>query len=69
MPKKSKRKQQLVAELVGDAYFEKSDKVNILCASLWAIARGTQWELDAKDIINGCYPKFFTLDQRKYQYN
>lgn len=61
MPKKSKKKQQLVAEIVGDSYYNKADKVNILCSMLWAISKGTQWEADARDVINGCYPIYFTL--------
>jgi len=61
MPKTSQRKKELIAQIVGDAYYPRADKKNVMSSMIWALVKGTQWEQDGKEVIEGCDPKFFTL--------
>lgn len=62
MNKKSK-KEALVAECVGDCWIKHGTKsepnITLLAGLLWAIAKGTRWEKDAKSGIEGICPEFF----------
>lgn len=67
--KKKESKQQLIAELVGDAYRElhstasctvPDTKVSVLAAALDVFSRGSKYRQDAIEIIKGCFPKYFT---------
>lgn len=61
-----KRKADIIAECVGDCWRPSSSReAQITCLSglLWAIAKGTQWEEDAKIGIKGVCPQFFKSDE------
>jgi len=61
MKAKQKRltKADKMATAVGDAYQERSDKLNVLTYALWVMAKGTRYKADAEDIIKKINPKFF----------
>lgn len=59
MKKRKKTKVDKMAELVGDAYHERTDKLDVLTASLWLLAKGTRFKVDAEEIIKAVNPKFF----------
>lgn len=48
-----------MAEAVGDAYFEKSNKMDVLCFALYTLSKGTRYKADAEDIIKAINPKYF----------
>ena len=63
MSRNSKRA-NLVAECVADCWHQNyghTDRAQLSCLSglLWAIARGTRWEGDARSGIEGVCPEFF----------
>lgn len=63
---KNKKKADLVAECVGDCWINHGTltepNMTILAGLLWAIARGTRWEEDARSGIEGVCPEFFKDD-------
>lgn len=63
-----KKKDEILAELVGDAYrtvavpqtcTTPDAKVSVLAAALDIFSRGSRYRQDALDIIQGCYPQYF----------
>lgn len=48
-----------LSEIVGDAYYDKANKLSVLSAALDFVTRGTIYREDAIDIIKGCYPDYF----------
>ena len=48
-----------MAEAVGDAYFEKANKIDVLCFALHTLSKGTRYKDDAEDIIKAINPKYF----------
>ncbi|HYD92345.1 MAG TPA: hypothetical protein VEA37_12760 [Flavobacterium sp.] len=59
---KAKKKYERVAEAVGDAYYEKANKIDVLSYGILAIAKGTRFYQDAIDIVKGCNPEYFKKD-------
>lgn len=45
------------SELVADAYRLNANKIPILAATVELLAKGTQHQKDAEEIIKGCYPQ------------
>lgn len=63
-----KRKGDLIAECVCDCWFQSyahTDRKQLSCLSglLWAIAKGTRWEEDARSGIESVCPEFFKDDE------
>ena len=63
-----KKKQDIIAELVGDAYAcspPRADctvpdsKVSVLAAALDVFSRRSKYRQDAIEIIQGCFPHYF----------
>ncbi|BAP30160.1 uncharacterized protein CHSO_1123 [Chryseobacterium sp. StRB126] len=54
-----KTKSEKMAEAVGDAYDERTNKLDVLTFALWIMAKGTRYKADAEDIIKKINPKFF----------
>ncbi|MCO6149070.1 hypothetical protein [Flavobacterium sp. NRK1] len=52
-------KAEKIAQCVGDAFYRKSVKIDILCFSLLTLAKGTRFYEDAIEIIKGCNPDYF----------
>jgi hypothetical protein len=52
-------KAEKMADAVGDAYYEKANKIDVLSYALWIMAKGTRYKADAKDIIQKINPNFF----------
>ncbi len=52
-------KRYAMSELVGDAYRLNSNKISILAATVELLAKGTQHQKDAEEIIKGCYPQYY----------
>ena len=67
----NKKKADLVAECVADCWIKHGTRTqlntNILAGLLWAIARGTRWEEDARNGIEGICPEFFKDDTDEIQ--
>lgn len=65
--RRNNKKSNLIAECVGacyEHYYNEIHEKNIVCLAnlLWAIARGTRWEEDARSGIEGVCPEFFKDD-------
>lgn len=56
---KNNKKADLIAQCVGDCWYGSANKLSILAGLLWAIAKGTRWEDDARKGIEGVCPEFF----------
>lgn len=58
---RNSKKANLVAECIGDCWYAQRQKSQVSCLAglLWAIAKGTRWEEDARSGIEGVYPEFF----------
>lgn len=54
-----KKDRNILSELCGDAYFERSDKITVLAAALDFVSRGTKNRDDCIEIIRGCCPSYF----------
>lgn len=52
-------KRYAMSDLVGDAYRLNSNKISILAATVELLAKGTQHQKDAEEIIKGCYPQYY----------
>lgn len=70
---RNKRKANLIAECVGDCYehfHNEMHEKNIICLAglLWAIAKGTRWEEDARSGIEGVCPEFFKDNTNDIQF-
>lgn len=57
--KAKQHKDEQMAECVGLAYHPHSNKLSVLSSALWILAKGGNYEKDAKEIIEGIYPEFF----------
>ena len=57
--RRNSKKAALVAECVGDCWYGSANQLHILAGLLWAIAKGTRWEKDARSGIEGVCPDFF----------
>ena len=59
----SKRKFEKMAELVGDAHDHSfssiESKMTVMASALLHLAKGTRYEADARDIVEGCCPEYF----------
>lgn len=53
------KKRYDMSELVKDAYRHNSIKISILAATVELLAKGTQHQKDAEEIIKGCYPQYY----------
>lgn len=53
------KKRYDMSELVKDAYRHNSNKMSILAATVDLLAKGTQHQKDAEEIIKGCYPSYY----------
>jgi hypothetical protein len=52
-------KRYAMSELVADAYRLNSNKISILAATVELLAKGTQHQKDAEEIIKGCYSQYY----------
>lgn len=53
-------KRYAMSELVADAYRLNANKISILAATVELLAKGTQHQKDAEEIIKGCYPPYYS---------
>ena len=52
-------KRYAMSELVADAYRLNANKISILTATVELLAKDTQHQKDAEEIIKGCYPQYY----------
>ncbi|MFT0577705.1 hypothetical protein [Bacteroides thetaiotaomicron] len=52
-------KRYAMSELVADVYRLNANKISILAATVELLAKGTQHQKDAEEIIKGCYPQYY----------
>lgn len=52
-------KRYAMSELVNDAYRNNANKMSVLAATIELLAKGTQHQRDAEEIIRGCYPQYY----------
>lgn len=57
LPKENKR--DAMSRLVGDAFYERANKMSVLAATVDLLSKGTKHRTDALEIIKGCYPDYF----------
>lgn len=52
-------KRYAMSALVNDAYRHNANKTSVLAATVELLAKGTQHQKDAEEIIKGCYPQYY----------
>lgn len=52
-------KRYTMSALVNDAYRHNANKISVLAATVELLAKGTQHQKDAEEIIKGCYPQYY----------
>lgn len=52
-------KSDKIAECVGDSFYSKAIKIDVLSFSLLTFAKGTRFYDDAVEIVKGCNPDYF----------
>lgn len=52
-------KRYAMSALVNDAYRHNANKISVLAATVELLAKGTQHQKDAEEIIKGCYPQYY----------
>lgn len=61
-----KKNAKLMAELCGDAFCDKADKLSVLAAAVDFLSKGTKYRSDAVEIIRGCCPTYLERDDSQH---